>query len=165
MYRTLYHATVALLLSVMLGWVVVSEINRSARLAEVTDARQQVEREMARIRATKQAQEYAGPVIALSEQLAAENAMFSGIIEKARASVMACTDELNRTKDALNHSVELLRDQIEENNRCVDHIRAQEKFIYELLKKIPEAERPEPPKFKEKKGDGKLPAFLWESEK
>jgi len=147
MYRTLYHATVALLLSIMLGWVVVSEINRSTRLAEVMDARQQVEREMARIHATKQAQEYAGPVIALSEQLAAENAMFSGIVEKARALIVVRTDELNRTKDALNHSVGLLRDQIEENNRCVDHIRDQEKFIRELLKKIPEADRPEPPKF------------------
>jgi hypothetical protein len=161
MYRTLYHATIALLLSVMLGWVVVSEINRSVRLAEVMDARQQVEREMTRIRATKQAQEYAGPVIALSEQLAAENAMFSGIVEKARALVTARTDELNRTKDALNHSVGLLRDQIKENNRCVDHIRNQEKFIRELLKKIPEADRPEPPKFEEPKSDGKLPSFLW----
>jgi uncharacterized coiled-coil DUF342 family protein len=146
----------------MLGWVVVSEVNRTARLAELTDARQQVEREMERIRATKQAQEYAGPVIALSEQLAAENAMFSGIVEKARALVAARTDELNRTKDALNHSVKLLRDQIDENNRCVDHIRQQEKFIRELLKKIPEADRPKPPEFKETKSDGKLPAFLWE---
>jgi HAMP domain-containing protein len=162
MSRILYHATVALLLSAMLGWVVVSEINRTARLAELTNARQQVEREMDRIRATKQAQKYAEPIIALSEQLAAENAMFSTIVEKARALVTARTDELNRTKEALNHSVGLLRDQIEENNRCADHIRSQEKFIRELLKKIPEADRPEPPKFEEPKSDGKLPAFLWE---
>lgn len=156
MFKALYEGVFLALLCTTLTWVAYTEITRSEQLAEIRSAQQQVEREMERIEAVKTAQEHAEPVLRLAEQLARENAMFNSVVEKARQIVVKKSDELERTKEALSHSVELLKEQIEENNRCVDHIRKLEEFIRELMEKIPEGERPEPPEI-EDSGDGKLP--------
>jgi hypothetical protein len=156
MFKALYEGVFLALLCTTLIWVAYTETTRSTQLAEIRNAQQQVEREMERVEAVRTAQEQAKPILRLAEQLARENAMFNSVVEKARQIVVKKADELEQTKEALSHSVELLKEQIEENNRCVDHIRKLEGFIRELMEKIPEGERPEPPKI-EDRGDGKLP--------
>jgi len=145
----LYHAVTALLLSGMLGWVVVNETIRQTQLATLTSAYAQIDRETARIESVKEAQEYAEPIVALAEQLGRENVMFSASIDRARKLLIERTEELEQTREALSHSVQLLQDQIDENNRYIDYMQVQDSFIQQLLQKIPEGARVEPPKFED----------------
>jgi len=147
--RMLYHAVTALLLSGMLGWVVVNETIRQTQLATLTSAYAQIDRETARIESVKEAQEYAEPIVALAEQLGRENVMFSASIDRARKLLIERTEELEQTREALSHSVQLLQDQIDENNRYIDYMQVQDSFIQQLLQKIPEGARVEPPKFED----------------
>jgi len=147
--RILFYAIIALLLSGMFSWIVVSETTRQKQLATVTSARAQIDQEMVRIKSVKEAQEYAEPIVALAEQLGRENIMFSASIDRARKLLIERTEELKQTREALSHSVQLLQDQIDENNRYIDYMQVQDKFIQQLLQKIPEGDRVEPPKFED----------------
>jgi hypothetical protein len=139
---TLYRIGMAVLLTGVIAFTATLELNRSATIAEVTDIQQKLEREADFIEATKAAQEYSAPLIALSEQLASENSMFTEVLDRARAAVAAKDLELIQTKEALNESVEMLSEQIDDNNNCVDRIRELEEFVAQLLAKIPEDDRP-----------------------
>jgi hypothetical protein len=94
------------------------------------------------MKATCAAQEYAEPLVR-------QNTLFMQGMDRARTIVHSQTVELEQTREALNSSMELLQDQIEENNDCVDHIRKLESFIRELMEKIPENECPTPPRLHE----------------
>jgi len=124
------------------GWIGYLEVTRASQLAEITNATQTLRRESELIAATRVAQQYAQPLVR-------QNTMFMKDMEHARAIVKGQTVDLEQTRQALNNSMELLQDQIEESNDCVDHIRKLERFIRELMEKIPEGERPTPPRIHE----------------
>lgn len=137
-----YRVMMLILIVAVLTWTVTLEINRSATIAEVASIHQSLDMDARLIGATKEAQEYAAPIVALSVQLASENAMFTEVLDRARAAVNAKDLELAQTKEALNESVEMLKEQIDENNVCIDRIRQLEDFVSQLMAKIPESERP-----------------------
>lgn len=139
---TVYRFVMFALIIGILTWTATLEFNRAATITEVANIQQKLYREAGRIEATKEAQEYAAPLVALSEQLANENAMFTEILDRARAAVNAKNVELTQTKEALNESIEMLKEQIDENNVCIDRIRQLEDFVSQLMAKIPESERP-----------------------
>lgn len=147
MFKIVTNRILGILFCVTLIWVAYTESTRYMQLAEINDAQQCIEREMKQVEAVKVAQERAEPLIRLAEQLAHENAMFNSILEKARQTVKMQADELEQTKEALNHAIDLLKEQIEENNRCVDYIRKLEDFINVLLEKIPANSQPQRPTF------------------
>jgi chromosome segregation ATPase len=129
----------AILVAALLGWSIMSEIQQEKLLSRLNDAEANVD-------AIADAQDFAMPLIGLSEQLARENAMFTQVIDRARDIVTAKDLELVQTKESLNSSIELLQEQIVENNRCVDeiralesHIRALRRTVNELMSKIPDA--------------------------
>ena len=138
MLNRLCQVLTTILLGVGAGWVGYLEVTRATQLAEITSAARILERESALMEATCAAQEYSQPLVH-------QNTMFMRGMERARTIVHSQTVELEQTREALNNSMELLQDQIEENNDCVDHIRKLESFIWELMEKIPENERPIPP--------------------
>ncbi len=132
--------TTAMLVAALLGWSIAAEINQEKLLSRLTDAETNVA-------AIADAQDFAAPLVSLSEQLARENAMFTQVIDRARDIVTAKEIELVQTKESLNSSIELLQEQIVENNKCVDEIRDLEDRIKELcrtvdrlMKKIPNSE-------------------------
>lgn len=137
--------TTAMMVAFLIGWNLISAIDNEKFLSKVRDAQTIVD-------ATADAQDFAMPLVALSEQLARENAMFTQVIDRARDIVTEKEIELAATKDALNSSIELLQEQIVENNHCVDEIRSLERTIRDLnaavdrlMKKIPDAVDAESP--------------------
>lgn len=135
----------AMLVAALLGWNVMAHIDNESFLSRVRDAETNVA-------AVADAQDFARPLVGLSEQLARENAMFTQVIDRARDIVTAKDIELAETKEALNSSIELLQEQIVENNRCVDEIRDLEdrirmlrRTVAELVSKIPDSEDTEYP--------------------
>lgn len=132
---------IAFLLAFIVGWVVVSEHDRARLLKRVGDAQ-------ANIDSIADAQDFAMPLVVLSEQLARENAMFTKIIDRARDTVASKDIELVSTKEALTSSVELLQEQITENNQCLekiqdleDSIRLLRQTVNRLLSKLPDLEQ------------------------
>ena len=142
MLNNLCRAAAILILGVTVGWIGYLEVTRVTQLAAITSVTQILERESELIRATRAAQVYSQPLVH-------QNTLFMQGMERARAIVKGQTVELEQTREALNSSMELLQDQIEENNNCVDHIRKLDSFIWELMEKIPEDERPIPPRLRE----------------
>ncbi len=133
------------LVATLLCWNILAEIKREKLLSRLNNA-------AANVDAIADAQDFAMPLIGLSEQLACENAMFTEVIDRARDIVTTKELELVLIKESLNSSIELLQDQIVENNRCVDEIRALEdrirvlrRTVDELVSKIPTAEDMEYP--------------------
>lgn len=130
---------IACLLAFALGWTVVIEYERATFLVSVNNAQ-------ASIDAIADAQNFAMPLIALSEQLARENAMFTQVIDRARDLVRTKETELVQTKEALNSSVELLQEQTVTNNECIaeilgleDQIRTLCRTVDRLMAKIPDS--------------------------
>lgn len=137
--KIFYQVALAVVLLVVM-LVVLGQIKALEKTQR--DDRARINSAMACVEATREAQEYAAPLIALSEQLAHENAMFTEVIDRARTLVQERDVELAQTKEALSDAVKLLQGQISENNQCVDRIRELERLVYQLLDKIPEGERP-----------------------
>lgn len=94
-------------------------------------------RETSRISAVQDAQNYAAPILRVTENLSDENKMLRVTVIEAKKIVAGVHEENEQTKKALHDSVKMLSEQIAENNRCVDRIRQLERFIASLLKKIP----------------------------
>jgi hypothetical protein len=140
--KKFFNCCYLMLLASMMSWIISDKLYDDARVARYDNAQARVEREFEVVVATREAQEYAAPIVQLSEQLASENAMFTEVIDRARALVIDKEAELTQTKEALKDSIELLQDQITENNRCVDEIRELERLVYLLMEKIPEGDRP-----------------------
>ncbi len=138
--KTLLVSLLAFTMAFTIGWTVMAEIDRVKFVARVRDAETNVA-------AIADAQDFAAPLVALSEQLARENAMFTQVIDRARDLVTAKEIELAQTKESLHSSIELLQEQIVENNECIDEIRDLESQIRKLcgtvdrlMKKIPNSE-------------------------
>jgi len=131
-----------LLMVAVLSWIISDKIYEEEQVARFNNAQARAEREFEVMVATREAQEYAAPLVALSEQLASENAMFTKVVDRARDIVVEKDIELAQTREALKDAIELLQDQINENNRCVDEIRELERLVYRLMEKIPRGERP-----------------------
>jgi len=89
-------------------------------------------------------QKYSEPIVAIAENVSEANLELRKTVTHAREVVTLTTDELERTKIALQNSVKLLSDQIDENYRAMETIKKQEKYIEALLEKIPKADRPSP---------------------
>ena len=149
MLKTLYQMTVIIAITMGITWVGYTETTRVADLDEIRSIGTRLEVKMNRVEAVRQAQEYAEPIIELASELTRENMMFMGVVDRAKAIVAAQTQELNQTREALNSSMELMQDQIDENNRCVDHIRDLERYIRLLMDKIPDEDCPPPPRILE----------------
>jgi len=101
-------------------------------------------RETSRILAVQDAQNYAAPILRVSENLSDENKMLRVTVIEAKKIVASVHEENEQTKKALHDSVKMLSEQIAENNRCVDYIRKLERLVASLLKKIPGSDMPEP---------------------
>jgi len=145
MLKTLYQVAVIIALTVGATWLGYTEVTRVEAFNAIKSEKALLDREMTRVIAVHKAQAYAGPVIEMATELARENMMFMGVVDQARATVVAQTQELNQTREALNSSMELMQDQIDENNRCVDHIRDLEKYTRTLMDKIPDEDCPPMP--------------------
>ena len=120
---------ICFLLSFSVAWNAWTYTNHEEFLSRVCDAQANVD-------AIADAQDYAGPLVALSEQLASENAMFTQVVDRARDTVTAKELELVQTREALNSAIELLQEQIVENNQCVDEIRDLEDQIMKLSRTV-----------------------------
>ncbi len=138
--KTLFVSLLAITMVFTISWTVIAEIDRAKFVARVGDAQ-------AKVDAIAAAQDFAMPLVELSEQLARENAMFTQVIDRARDIVTAKEIELAQVKESLHSSIELLQEQIVENNECIDEIRDLESQIRKLcgtvdrlMKKIPNSE-------------------------
>lgn len=143
--KMLFVSLLAFTMAFTVGWTVMAEIDRTMFVARVSNAQANVD-------AIADAQDFAMPLVALSEQLARENAMFTQVIDRARDIVKAKEIELSLARESLNSSIELLQEQIVENNECADEIRDLEdrvrdlcRTIDRLMKKIPNSEDREYP--------------------
>ena len=103
-----------------------------------------VERLEMRLAKLVDAQKYSEPIVAVAENVSEANLELRKTVTHAREVVTLTTEELVRTKTALQNSVKLLSDQIDENYRAMETIKKQEKYIEALLEKIPEADHPSP---------------------
>ena len=149
MLKTLYQVAVIIALTVGATWLGYTEMTRVEALNTIKSEKALLDREMTRVIAVHKAQAYAGPVIEMATELARENMMFMGVVDQARATVAAQTQELNQTREALNSSMELMQDLIEDNKRLVDCIRDLEEYIKTLMDKIPDADCPPRPRILE----------------
>lgn len=154
--KKLYRAIAVIVLCSLCGWVAYTEVVRDVRLQSVASSERQLQNELELVKAMKQNQEYANILATTVKELSKENVTFYRVVERAKLVVTSKDQELCQTKDALAKSVELLKEQIEENNRCVDYIRKLEDIIRRLMAKIPETDRPAVPKM-EKTDKIKLP--------
>jgi len=143
--KKLYRAITAIVLCSLCGWVAYTEVVRDVRLQTVANAERKLQNELDLVEAVKQNQKYAKILANAVNELSKENVTFYKVVQRAKQVVSSKDQELCQTKDALAKSVELLKEQIEENNRCVDYIRKLEDMIRRLMAKIPEKDRPAMP--------------------
>jgi len=103
-----YYAVIfRTILFACLGVVAVQMARFDARLSGI-------DREYEQLAAIRQAQEYAQPIVQLSEQLAAENATFTQVINRARTLLRDKDSELAASREALQQAVASLREQAED---------------------------------------------------
>ncbi len=86
-----------------------------------------------------QHQTYAKTVVKLSCKLADENLELRKTVSRARETVNTLDQELNATKNALNDSVKLLKEQIIENNKLREFSILLQQYIDQLITKVPDA--------------------------
>lgn len=150
MLNSLTNFLAAVLFCCAIGGIGYEVVNREATLARIHNGEARVQRELEVIAATKAAQLYAAPALEIADNLSTENAQLQCTLMGATEKISDLEIELATTKEALEDSVKLIQDGVDQSEFYMKHIQYLERLLDDIISKLPEDQRPDVQKLEDK---------------